>query len=88
MVAKKRSFEVLYKAHMICPVIILESTFSDMNRRTKTFVLGSMTQQINICWKIISDGGITVFHLYMVAMWLLMSIQMISTALKQQISAD
>ena len=50
MVANERSFEALYKAPMICPVIILESAFTDMNRWPKTFDIGS-NGTLTYSWK-------------------------------------
>ena len=41
MVANERSFEALYEAHTVLPVIISESAFIDMNRWPKTYDIGS-----------------------------------------------
>ena len=41
LVANEKCFEALYKAHIICLIIISESVFIDVNRWTYTFDIGS-----------------------------------------------
>ena len=41
LVANERCFEAVYKAHIICLIIISESVFIDVNRCTKTFDIDS-----------------------------------------------
>ena len=40
--ANERFFRVLYKAHIICLIIISESVFIGVNRCTKTFDIDSI----------------------------------------------